>query len=102
MNRRLQVGETKPPLYPPFIDYAIKTEVIIIYTDPKLWVSTLHFCACSESKNRSYNILILYKIQGFAETLQIMSFQNDWYILHRRGPSKGTFILKSHTFKCDI
>ena len=22
--------------------------------------------------------LILYKIQGFVETLQIMSFQNDW------------------------
>ena len=36
------------------------------------------FCACSESKNRSYNILILYKIQGYVETLQIMSFQNDW------------------------
>ena len=31
MNRRLQVGETKPPLYPPFIDYTIKTEVITIY-----------------------------------------------------------------------
>ena len=24
------------------------------------------------------------KIQGFVETLQIMWFQNDWYILHRR------------------
>ena len=38
------------------------------------------------------------KIQGFVKTLQIMSFQNDWQTLHRRGPSKGTVISKSHTF----
>ena len=42
------------------------------------------------------------KAQGFVETLQIMSFQNDWWTLHRRGPSKGTIISKSHTFWCDI
>ena len=42
------------------------------------------------------------KVQGFVETLQIMSFQNDLQILHSRGPSKGTIISKSRTFECDI
>ena len=30
------------------------------------------------------------KVQGFVQTLQIMSFQNVWQIMHRRGLSKGT------------
>ena len=34
------------------------------------------FCACSENKNCSYKILILKK--GFVETLQLISFQDDW------------------------
>ena len=37
------------------------------------------------------------KIQGFVETLQIIAFQNDGYILHRPTPRKGTLISKSHT-----
>ena len=36
------------------------------------------FCAFSESKHRSYKILIPYKNQGFFETLKVMPFQNDW------------------------
>ena len=43
------------------------------------------------------NGLILKINQGFAETLQVISYQNDLYVLHRRIPSKGTLISKSHT-----
>ena len=33
-----------------------------------------------------------------AETLQVISFKNDVYFLHRRSKSKDTLILNSHTF----
>ena len=36
--------------------------------------------------------------QGFADTLQVISFQNDSYALHKRSPSKGTIISKLNEF----
>ena len=36
--------------------------------------------------------------RGFAETLQVISFKNDLYFLHRRSQNKGTLISKSHAF----
>ena len=56
----------------------------------------------SESKNCSYKIVSPQIIQGFVKTLQVISFQNDWYILHGQSPSKGNLIPKSHTFYYDI
>ena len=36
------------------------------------------------------------------DTLPVISYQNDSYLLHRRSPSKGTLISKSHTFYWNI
>ena len=36
--------------------------------------------------------------QSFAETLQVISFKNDVYILQGRSLRKGTIISKSHIF----
>ena len=43
------------------------------------------------------NCLILYINHGFSGTVQVILFQNDPYVLHRRSPSKGTIISKMHT-----
>ena len=40
--------------------------------------------------------------QGFAKTLQVISFQNVSFVMHRRNPSKGTLILKNNTFQTNI
>ena len=57
-----------------------------------LYVATLHFCACSENKNRLQNYNSMKKIQGFVETLQIISFQNALTITKKRYPH----LKKSH------
>ena len=51
----------------------------------------------------SYVFFLFLKInQGFAEALQVISFQNDLYVLHGRSLNKGNLISKSHTLFYDI
>ena len=33
---------------------------------------------------------------------RLISNQNDWFVFHRRNPSKGTLILKNNTFQNNI
>ena len=55
-----------------------------LYTEANLSTNTLHFFhSSSEGKALSYKIVILYIKQGFAETLQAISFQNVSFVLHR-------------------
>ena len=48
------------------------------------------FNVSSEIKTLSDRILILLIKQGFAETLQLISFQNYLIVLYRRNPSRET------------
>ena len=48
------------------------------------------FNVSSEIKTLSDRILILLIKQGFAETLQLISFQNYLIVLCRRNPSRET------------
>ena len=40
----------------------------------------------------------IYINQGIAEALKVISFQYNLYVMHGRGPSKGTMVLNIHTF----
>ena len=57
-----------------------------------------NFNVSSEIKILSDRILILLIKKGFAETLQLISFQNDSFVLYRRNLSRGTRTSKINTF----
>ena len=63
-----------------------------MYTEANYKRTHYIFYASSESKYLSHKILIVQINQGFAETLQVLSFQNAVFVLHRQNPSKGTLI----------
>ena len=72
------------------------------YTEPKLYVATLHFCACSESKKRFYKILILsIKSKALSRLCKLYHFKMIGTSYTNDVQLKVPSFQKSH-FCCDI
>ena len=61
----------------------ISVAYVYIYTAPTAYWSPYIFTLVQKIKS-VMKIMLLYTNKGFAETLQVISFKNDLYFLHRR------------------
>ena len=80
-----------------------EANVVPTYTLKETYKRTHYIFILVQKVKLCHTKLLFYKLmQGFAETLQVISFQNVSFVLHRLNTSKGTLISKINTFHINI